>query len=741
MSSNLCSSCIGIFQGRYVPTSLLFEKDLLDIEDADFRIIDFETDKTEWKVRLDDATETGLPLVPYLHHTLHGLAESANSCALCAMIWEALRQEKQPAARPERLEEMKEKKTSLIGIPIIRPKAGMLCGMFTLAFLYAVFEGHKLYGRSFRTFHMFKTINISQPDNRMIWRPEFDREQSLSRIRTWLDSSTTISRLAPRLPTRLLHCRPSTDPKDKPTVRLVNTQNLDTSTRYVALSHRWGAVRPLMLLQDLEDEFYDNIAFDSIPATFQDAIRLSDALGIEYIWIDSLCIIQDSKDDWHTEAAHMASVYSQAYVTISATAAQDSAAGLREQHPMLKHPCEIMPSWSGFSREEMPPGAVRIINKGAFCDEVLSQPLFRRGWVFQEWILSPKTIHVARDQLWWTSASSMKSESFASNETCEGYEFEANREFQHTMAPGTLYSIKGQSDQTQRQVWHTLLQDFMSRALTFESDRLVAFAGIAALYQSYADIPTNSYLAGIWRQALLQDLLWAITDGRKVIPPQQYRAPSWSWASVEPAQAGKFLIGNRDLNEDLDELEEPWVPTATVLDVSVTAAGSEFGSASDGYVVLQGPLIEARLFMSMVDLTGRLTAEQAAEFVPGGRLRYVHNYITLPNMEKPVGGLLLTEAHLDDVFPTLLPEEVITIHLAVLYCRKSMAGESLGHALALVKGLGKGEFRRIGYVTMTEDTMIPWKGDRNFGAFDPLKDEDYYLSAGDKPGSYNYRIV
>ncbi|KAF4960223.1 hypothetical protein FSARC_10546 [Fusarium sarcochroum] len=687
--STLCSSCSGIFQGQYVPTNLLVEKDLLDIEDADFKIIDFETDKTEWRARLDDATEDGLSPAPYLHHTLHGLAESANSCVLCAMIWEELRQEKQPAARPERLKEMEEKKESLVGIPIIRPKAGVLCGMFTLGFLYAISKGPKLYGRSFRTFQMFKAIN----------------------------------------------------PKDNPTVRLINTQNLDTSTRYAALSHRWGAVRPLMLLQALEGIFHEGIAFDSIPATFQDAIRLSNALGIEYIWIDSLCIIQDSKDDWHAEAAHMASVYSQAYVTISATAAQDSAAGLKEQNSMLKYPCEIIPSWSGFSREEIPPDGVRIINKGAFCDEVLSQPLFRRGWVFQEWILSPKTIHVARDQLWWTSASSMKSESFASNETCEGYEFEANREFQHTMAPGTLYSIKGQSDRTLRPVWHTLLQDYMSRALTFESDRLVAFAGIAALYQSYADIPSDSYLAGIWRQALLQDLLWAITDGRKVIPPQLYRAPSWSWASVEPAQTGKFLIGNRDLNEDLDEREEPWVPAATVLDVSVTTTGSEFGSACDGYVVLQGPLIEARLFMSMVDLTGRLTAEQAAEFVPGGRLRYVHNYITLPNMAKPVGGLLLTEAHLDDVFPTLLPEEVITIYLAVFYCRKNIKGESLGHALALVKGLGKGEFRRIGYVTMTEDTMIPWKNDRDFGAFAALNDEEEYLSVADKPGFYNYRIV
>ncbi|KAG4273915.1 hypothetical protein FPRO04_01556 [Fusarium proliferatum] len=665
MSTTFCKACSGIFQGHYVPSNVLSEKDVVDVQDTDFGIPGFTKDVTEWKVRLEYATGQDKP-TPYFHHSLHDLAKNADKCSLCAVMSERIQSDKQPAAIPQRLKEMKEMGKNIIGIPIIKPRPGTFCGMFTLGFLRSV---------------------------------------------------------------------------------PVNTVGFDVSTRYIALSHRWGAVQPLMLLESLRDTFSKNIPFDTIPPTFQDAIRLANALDVEYIWIDSLCIIQDSKDDWQTEAAQMASIYSLSYVTISATAAQDSAAGLREQHPMLKHPCEVIPSWTGFENQ-IPPVPVRIVNRSAFCDAVLAQPLFRRGWVFQEWILSPRTIHVARDQLWWTSASDMTSEGFAANETCEGFDFDVHREYIHTMAPGTLYSMESQSEESLQLVWHTLLQEYMSRSLTFESDRLVAFAGIASFYQSHTKIKANSYLAGIWRHVLLQDLLWTISEGRKVSPPQNYRAPSWSWASVEPAPdtKKKFLIGSQEINIKLSETEQPWVCTATVIEASVAITGSEFGSVSGGYIVLQGPLIKARLSMNMIDLSNRLTEEQALEFVPGGKLRFVQNRVTVPGgpTVATMGAythMSATRALLDDVIPTVLAEEVVDIYLSVFYCRFNRDGSPIGQALVLVRGIEKGEFRRIGQVGMTGETIEPWAENRDFSKFAPLTDEEEFLSMGNRPGIYNYRIV
>jgi hypothetical protein len=502
-----------------------------------------------------------------------------------------------------------------------------------------------------------------------------------------------------------------------------------------------------MLLKALEETFHEDIPFASIPATFQGAIKLANDTGIEYMWIDSLCIIQDSKDDWQAEAARMASVYSQSYVTIAATAAQDSGTGLKEQTSMLRHPCEITPLWTGFENQ-IPPGPLRIIIQSSFCDEVLSQPLFRRGWTFQEWILSPRTIHVARDQLWWTSATSMKSQGYAANETCEGYDFDVDRDHIHTMAPGALYSPPNESTETLPRVWHNLLQEYMSRDLTFESDRLIAFSGIAALYQSFAKIPPGSYLAGIWRQVLLQDLLWSVGNGRKVLPPQLYRGPSWSWTSVEPAPnlTGRFLIGNKAVNVDLEPDEEPWVAVTTVREASVETVGSEFGPVSGGHLVFHGPLIKARLGLVLIDLSDRLTEKQAAEFVPGGKLRHVQNYVSMPNLTSVANAKAhaekrVTMAHLDAVPTTVASDEEIDIYLAVIYCHIDLSGDPIAHTLALVRGLEKGEYRRIGYVEMSEDMLDSWKVARDFGVFEALKDENEYLSVGNRPGYYNYRIV
>ncbi|KAL4723729.1 hypothetical protein ACLX1H_009373 [Fusarium chlamydosporum] len=725
-----------------MPTDILVQRNLVDTEGTDFLASGFNTDATEWKVRLDSVPGQDNP-VPYTHHNLQDLAESAASCVFCAMIWERLTNDESLTYR-SRIAEMK--KTDVVGIPVVKPDGTFYAGILSFAILFVFWSGDNWKGDSLYSFHVFKTISkslvlrfalmllmtsdVENKDNRAIWKPVFDRQQSLIRIKHWLESSARTSSFGAQLPTRLLYCQPSLDPGFTPTVKLVDTTNLDPSTRYVALTHRWGTVQPLMLLKVLRDSFHESIPFASIPPTFRDAIKLANDIGIEYIWIDSLCIIQDSKDDWQAEAARMASVYSQAYVTIAATAAKDSAAGLKEPTSMLRHPCEITPSWTGFENE-IPSGPLRIIIRSAFCDEVLSRPLFRRGWTFQEWILSPKTIHVARDQLWWTSATNMKSQGYAANETCEGFDFDVDRKYVHTMAPGTLYSLASESIESLPRVWHNLLQEYMSRDLTFESDRLIAFAGIATLYQSLAKIPPGSYLAGIWRQVLLQDLLWTVDNGRKVLPPQIYRGPSWSWASVEPAQnwAGRFLIGSKSVNIDLEPDEEPWAATVTVREASVETIESEFGSVCGGHLVFHGPLIKARLCMVMIDLSDRLTAKQAAEFVPGGKLRYVRNHVAIPyriSAAKTFAHteLKITMAQLDAVPMTVQSDEEIDIYLAVIYYHIDLDGAPIAHALALIRGYEKGEYRRIGYVEMSEDVLDSWKESRDFGVFGALTDED-----------------
>jgi hypothetical protein len=95
---------------------------------------------------------------------------------------------------------------------------------------------------------------------------------------------------------------------------------------WVSLSHCWGGSSPLQTTTGNLESHMAGLP-GPFPQTFADAVAVTRMLGLRYLWIDSLCIIQDSHEDWVHESAHMATVYENAYVTISADAAKDSFQG------------------------------------------------------------------------------------------------------------------------------------------------------------------------------------------------------------------------------------------------------------------------------------------------------------------------------------------------------------------------------------------------------------------------------
>jgi hypothetical protein len=96
---------------------------------------------------------------------------------------------------------------------------------------------------------------------------------------------------------------------------------------YVALSHCWGTLgkHPLRTTTDNLQEHISGISWSTLPKTFQDALKITRELGIDYIWIDSLCIVQDSEEDWRQESREMGLIYERARVTIAAAGAADSS--------------------------------------------------------------------------------------------------------------------------------------------------------------------------------------------------------------------------------------------------------------------------------------------------------------------------------------------------------------------------------------------------------------------------------
>lgn len=166
-----------------------------------------------------------------------------------------------------------------------------------------------------------------------------------------------------------------------PSIYLCETAALPRDSKYATLSHCWGSSQPIRLLKGNHQEFLNGIALSSLPKTFREAITLCVALDIEYLWIDSLCIIQDSKADWLQEATQMAAVYANSWLNIAATASQDCHGGLFFGNP-FGQPASVIATWN------LLPGCLVCYESGLWERYIENAPLNRRAWVFQERILS-----------------------------------------------------------------------------------------------------------------------------------------------------------------------------------------------------------------------------------------------------------------------------------------------------------------------------------------------------------------
>lgn len=403
------------------------------------------------------------------------------------------------------------------------------------------------------------------------------------------------------LPTRFLHLSES---NLQPIVALrhAKSQTPSSSTKYATLSHCWGKIQPVRLLQDSLEAFQRNIDFTSLPWTFQHAILLCLKLGICYLWIDSLCIIQDSKDDWLAESITMGKVYSQSFLNIAGTSSKDGMGGLFKNGRVIAAPV-ILPTWTGVLQ-----GRFYVADYSVWGRRIDGAVLNSRAWVLQERLLAPRTVHFASDQVWWTCINASH----------------CNEQWPNGCPPPTWSSISlnvlnrpGRDIRTTEWTgsWMSLVQVYSRTNLTKGSDKLIALSGIAeAVYEAHKtdDMAPEDYLAGIWRAHAVPMLCWqaptpssrphivnaptashpqmarfkktvqSLLHKTKADVPEDYRAPSWSWASVDGRVGFPFNSRNAPKTEAF---------VASYVDAKTDTINGPFGPVSGGWIKLQGPLL------------------------------------------------------------------------------------------------------------------------------------------------------
>ncbi|KAL3299562.1 heterokaryon incompatibility protein [Colletotrichum asianum] len=330
-----------------------------------------------------------------------------------------------------------------------------------------------------------------------------DSESTFSIAKQWIDRcikehkrcNPPSQKDAARFPTRLLDCGHPDDPAAR--VRLVISAEKFIEGPFMTLSHCWGSADCLLPTTDNIEAFRREIPADHLPQFYRDVISTTRRLGVRYLWIDSLCIIQrgDDKADWLVEATLMDQVYSNSYCNIAAIDTPDANHSLfTTRNTKAFTPQITQGTYDGSV------GEYKVSAFQGFMQHLNDSAINSRGWVFQERTLSPRVLYFGQWQIAWECCSRQTTEGLESFDNHEAY---SNVVIFHLMEPDTAgYRLS----------WWNFIDKYSTCALTFPLDRLLALSAIAKRIRS---LTGDEYVAGLWRSTLEQDLMWRTVRERE----------------------------------------------------------------------------------------------------------------------------------------------------------------------------------------------------------------------------------
>jgi hypothetical protein len=330
---------------------------------------------------------------------------------------------------------------------------------------------------------------------------------------------------------------------------------ISTVGTYAALSYSWGERGFAMATSNNYEELKHGFDSAILPTAFQDAAAMTRSLNIQYLWIDTLCIIQDSRSDWEEQAAMMGEVFESAAITIAASSSLNPYHSLFEMRDCMYEEIELMNETRG-GLFDVAFKARRKINRGIHAKTGRSthkDPLETRAWGLQERMLSRRLIAFTGAELQWTCRTLRSCE-------CHQRTYPAQPPFAKCNgAPSAEILAKNSK------IWSRIIEEYSSRELRFPSDRLPALSGLARKFGA-----TNSltYNAGGWNETLLYDLVWQ-RDVESARVSDSWISPSYSWASA-PGAVNFDTLGIRILALDF-YTQKSWYHITKLLAVTYMA--------------------------------------------------------------------------------------------------------------------------------------------------------------------------
>lgn len=358
-------------------------------------------------------------------------------------------------------------------------------------------------------------------------------------------------------------------------VRLIDTQDYTGLGRYIALSYCWGNSPTLLATEDTLSTLRDGISIAELPAVMRDCATVASRMGVQSLWIDSLCIVQDDREDWAVQSQQMGQIYENALFMVAACCSPDSST------PFLGHhaPSDRLHSVSfslNYASENL--AHVRARNLDKFTWYIGDNPLEKRGWAWQERMLSRRKINFISNEAIWACA--------------EAKFYEDGKVEDNDQNPWSTENLSLHD-------WYWAMKDYSTRELTYARDRLPAVSGVAARFHATRNC---DYYAGLWANDFPYCLGWfrhghndvESSAGADWIDAMHNGVPSWSWASIPGKVRWPHIMDNLLMKDDKAASSRMNAHVQLLEAQCDPSSDNDFGEVLPGsYLRVRGKAIEA----------------------------------------------------------------------------------------------------------------------------------------------------
>ena len=506
-------------------------------------------------------------------------------------------------------------------------------------------------------------------------------------IHTWLKAEGIRGRgdSQPDLPRRVIEVSPC----ESTPCCLYQSQEGERA-EYAALSYCWGAGAQQVTTTSSNITDHFTALPNGLGRTILDAIYVCRKIGIRFLWVDALCIIQDDDDDKLDQIARMGSIYKCSTLTIVAACAEKVTDGFLRTDFLEWEASQSMPRPESLPHLKLPV----FINESAFGTTYLrlenldttyapEEPVFKRGWTFQELMLSPRAL------IFDSRHITLKSPGFAFKPLVETHvpfqtecpelpaavfdKIDEKSDFR-TSKKSNIRSLAYE----QYRIWSQVIEEYSGRNFTFFTDRLPALAGLAS---ELARVWDDIYLAGLWRRTVIQHLAWHMSShgsqrwnglSKDVNRTKRSGCPSWSWVAV-PYPITLSSMMSRSVDAKL-----------VSHDVQLASQESPFGQVKSARISLDARIV------SVAEVSQAMRSWTWKDWLHGGS---TPDGIKLDFAEQPL-----------DL------ENCWFLYLG--------GGDNQGDKFLIVEKFETGTSRRVGYADIRVSdfaVQMPWRGFVNMG--------------------------